>query len=322
LLINKADNTRALSENLAEFYSLGFKEVIQTSALHKIGITDLLEKIVQIIPKKINLEEETQTPTYKIVILGKPNVGKSSLMNLLAKKERSIVHEQAGTTREAISENVYFAQDIVQITDTAGIRRKSRVTDTLEGLMVKSSLSAVRTSDIILLMCDASEQQLSDQELKLLFYAHEQNKSVILVFNKTDLLSGSERESFEDNLTQFDFILKKIPIAWISCKNNKNIGKIYSKIEDAIKRLSQEFDDAELNEMVKSCFLEKPIYRNEKQLKILKIQSVKSSTPTFILRVNHRRLFGPDQLGFIENILRKHYDLKGCPIKFILQETK
>jgi GTPase len=320
LLINKADNTNALTENLPEFYSLGFKEIIQTSALHKIGIDELLEKIVQIIPAK-TVEEEV-SPKYKIVILGKPNVGKSSLMNLLTKKERSIVHEQAGTTREAISENIFFAQDIIQLTDTAGIRRKSRVTDTLESLMVKSSLSAVRTSDIILLMCDASEQQLSDQELKLLFYAYEQNKSIILVFNKTDLLSESERENFEDNLSQFDFILKKIPIAWISCKSNKNIGKISSKIEDAIKRLSQDFDDAKLNELVKNYFLTKPIYRNEKRLKILKIRSVKSTTPTFILKVNHIKLFGPDQLGFIENIIRRNYDLKGCPLKFILQKAK
>lgn len=321
LLINKADNTRALSENLPEFYSLGFKEIIQTSALHKIGINELLEKIVQFIPEKKSVEEEI-SPKYKIVILGKPNVGKSSLMNLLTKKERSIVHEQAGTTREAISENIFFAQDIIQLTDTAGIRRKSRITDTLENLMVKSSLSAVRTANIILLMVDASEKQLSDQELKLLFYAQKQNKSVILIFNKTDLLTESDRENFEYDLKQYDFILKKIPIVWISCKSNKNIGKIYSKIEEAIKRLSQEFDDAKLNELVKNYFLTKPIYRNEKRLKILKICSVKSPTPTFILKVNHIKLFGPDQLGFVENILRKNYDLKGCPIKFILQEDK
>lgn len=322
LLINKADNTRVLSENLPEFYSLGFKEIIQTSALHKIGINELLEKIVQIIPERTRVEEEEISPKYKIVILGKPNVGKSSLMNLLSKKERSIVHAQAGTTREAVSENIFFAQDIIQLTDTAGIRRKSRVTDTLESLMVKSSLSAVRTSDIILLMVDASEKQLSDQELKLLFYAQEQNKSVILIFNKTDLLTESDRENLEDDLTQYDFILKKIPIVWVSCKSNKNVGKISSRIEEAIKRLSQEFDDAKLNELVKNYFLTKPIYRNEKRLKILKIRSVKTSTPTFILKVNHIKLFGPDQLGFIENILRKNYDLKGCPIKFILQKAK
>jgi GTPase len=322
VLINKADNTNAVQENLSDFYSLGFKEIIQVSALHKIGINDLLEKIIETIPAKADIEEESIAPAYKIVILGKPNVGKSSLMNILTHKERSIVTPQAGTTREAVSENIFFAQDIIQITDTAGIRKKARVTDTLESLMVKSSLNAVRSADIVLIMIDASEQQLSDQELKLLFYAYEQNKSVILVCNKMDLVSESDRENFEHNLSLFDFILKKIPIVWISCKNKKNIGKVTKKIEQAIARLGQTFNATELNEVVKTKFLEKPIYRNEKRLKIFKIRCIASKTPTFVLIVNHKELWGPSQLGFVENILREHYDLEGCPIKFTFQEVK
>lgn len=321
LLINKSDNIKAVEENFPDFYSLGFKDIIPISATHKKGITELLEKITSVIPEP-KTEQQAINPSCKITILGKPNVGKSSLMNLLVNQERSIVHEQAGTTRESVSENFFISQDIIQITDTPGIRRKSKIEKKIEELMVKSTLSSVRQSDIIILMIDSSEQKLSDQELKLLFYSYEQNKSIILVFNKTDLLSEYERKSFEYYLKQYDFIIKKLPIIWISCKNKKNIEKIYKEIEKIWKRCTQEFDSIQITELVKNKLLEKPLYHKTNILNLFKVINIKNKIPTFLLIVNQPSWFESSQLGFIENILRKNFDLKGCPIKFELKKKK
>ena len=325
LILNKSDNVKVFEENLPDFYKLGIKEILAISAIHGKGIADLLEKIVDIIPKP-KISTEIKKPIFKIAFLGKPNVGKSSLMNLMLKKERSIVHEEAGTTREAIAENIYFSQDIkdiAQLIDTAGIRRKRKIKqEDIESLMVKSSLAAVRQSDIILLLVDVSEHKISDQELKLLFYAYEQKKSIILIFNKTDLLNEQERKNFEFNLKPYDFILKKVPIVWTSCKTKKNVDKIFKEISKAWERRNQEFDIVEINELIKNELLKKPMFHKTNPIKISKITPIKFKIPTFEIKVNHPEWMGETQLGFIENILRKHYDLKGCPIKFNLKKSR
>ncbi|MBD3273339.1 ribosome biogenesis GTPase Der [Candidatus Dependentiae bacterium] len=320
LVINKSDNKLALEENLPEFYSLGFKELIEISALHGKGIIDLLDKITKNLPKpREDYFEEKES--YKIAIIGKPNVGKSSLTNLLINEERSIVSQVAGTTREAISNKTFVNEDLVLITDTAGVRKKKKVKEDIENLMVKSTLSTIRTSNIILIVIDAKEEKLSDQELKLLFYAYEQKKAIILVINKTDLIEVEQRAYLEHNLSEYDFILKKIPIVWISCKDKKNISKIYKQIQKLWERLNQTFDDEEIDELIKLELTKKPLFHKRQQLKVKQIKSVKDTKiPTFKLKTNYPEWFGESQLGFIENILRKNYDLLGCPIKFILQK--
>ncbi|MFA5074757.1 MAG: ribosome biogenesis GTPase Der [Candidatus Babeliales bacterium] len=319
LLLNKADNINAYQDNYPEFFKLGFDQIIPISAIHGTGIADLLEKITENIKQKTELIEDHK-PVYKVTILGKPNVGKSSLMNILSKKERSIVTDIPGTTREAISQPIYTSCDLIQITDTAGIRKKSRVSEDLESLMVKSSLEAVRISDIILLVVDASEKQLSDQELKLLFYAYEQKKAIIIIFNKIDLLSEYDKKSFEYELQKHDFLLKKIPQIWISCKDKKNVHKIILNIEKLWQRLNQEIDKMEINEIVKTEWQKKPMFHNQMSIKLFKIRPLKAKTPTFILHVNKPEWFKETQLGFIENVLRKHFDFKGCPIQFVLKK--
>ena len=315
LAINKSDNQNALEENIHEFYSLGIKKMITLSALHGKGILDLLDETATYIPDTdaVYTQEE---PAYKVALIGKPNVGKSSLMNLLTKTERSLVTEQAGTTREAISENVYFMQDMIQITDTAGVRKKSRIkTDDVETLMVKSSLSSVRQADIIVLLVDASEQKLSDQELKLLFYAYENKKAIIIVFNKTDLIDAEERKYLEHTIKEYEFILTKIPTVWTSCLTKKNVEKVYKQIAKIRERLAQTFDSTTVEELVKAVLIQKPMLHKRQPLLVKKIRHVEYKIPTFNIKVNHPQWFGPTQLGFIENIIRKHYDLKGCPIK-------
>lgn len=316
LVVNKIDNKTAYEANFSEFYALGFKEITEISATHGIGIADLLEEIVQVVPEVTETIEKK--PEYKVGIIGKPNVGKSSLMNLLIANERSIISDIAGTTREAISELIYNQENLIQITDTAGIRRKGKIDEELEGLMVKSTLSTIRTSDIIIFIVDSTELRLSHQELKLIFYAYEQKKSILLLLNKIDLLTDDDKKMLEFNLEEYDFMLKKIPVLMISCKSKKNVHKIYEELEKSWIRRVQKFNSAEMDELIKESLTSKPLYHKGTQLKLFKIRQIKDArVPTFQIIVNYPEWFGESQLAFIENILRKNYNLKGCPVAFV-----
>jgi len=322
LLLNKADNTNALAEHQHEFVQLGMGETMRVSGIHGIGTGDLLTRISELVPEPKMVEEK---PQYRIAIIGKPNVGKSSLMNLLIRHERSIVSDVAGTTREAISEKTFHCEDVVLITDTAGVRRKSRVGDNLEQLMVKSSLESIRTSNIILLMVDASSGQLSDQELKLMFYVYDMNKPLIILFNKFDLLKEDDyaRDRLNFSLEEYDFVLKKLPILNISCVSKRNIHKILDLVNEVIKRCKQPFKEFDLEELILNQIKSKPMYHKRQILKAFRIQQVKGAPiPSFNLLVNYPEWFGPTQLGFIENILRSKYNLKGCPVEFNLKKIR
>lgn len=321
LLVNKADNIKALQDNLADFYSLGFPEVIEVSGIHGIGIADLLNTVTQKIP--LPTEAEKPTPSYRVVLIGRPNVGKSSLMNLLIDHERSIVSNIAGTTREAISEMTYHLNDLIQVTDTAGVRRSRKIDDDLEELMIKSSLQAIRESDIVIIMIDASEGKIADQELKLLFFAYEQKKMVIAVFNKVDLLDDYSQQTLEQSVKEYEFIIKKIPQVWISCLTKKNVGKIFDVVQGVWQRSKQQFNPQEVDELVKRELEKIHLYHNTIQLRVYKIVPIEDAqTPTFRLVVNESNWFGPSELGCIENILRKHYDLIGCPVTFSVKKRK
>jgi GTP-binding protein len=318
LIVNKADNTRAMEENLPEFYSLGFDELIPVSSIHATGITKLFEAIAKHI--QVPVVEQKQRPHYKVAILGRPNVGKSSLMNLLIQHERSIVSSVAGTTREAISELAFHCNDLIQLTDTAGVRRSRKIDDDLEELMVKSTMQAVRDADIVLIMIDSSEGKIADQELKLLFYAYEQQKMLIALFNKTDLLEQDDykRTTLDQSIDEYQFIFKKIPTLWISCATKKNVAKIFDEIQRVWQRAHQPINNLEVDEIVKKELLNKPLYHTELELKVFRVKAIEgASIPTFTLLVNHPLWFGPTEKGCIENILRKHYDFTGCPIHLI-----
>lgn len=318
LLINKSDVTKAFNDNLYEFYSLGIEDIFPISALHGLGIADALEKVISYIglPKS-----EAQEAEYSVVLLGKPNVGKSSLLNLLLKQDRAIVSDVPGTTREPITENVTFFSTTLQITDTAGVRRKRGVTDDLESVMVKSSLASVRNADIVLLLVDGSQEKLSDQELKLLFYAFEEKKCVALLVNKYDLMSDFTKEQLAYSMEEYEFIMKKIPRLFISCKERKNIWKILPLIAEIRKRATQKFNSTKVNELLQEELINRPIYRNELKIEIKSIQVLNGRVPTFMIKVNYPNLFLPAHFALIENILRAHYDLVGVPIQLFLKKS-
>lgn len=322
LIVNKIDN-KLTQEHFHEFYSLGFKNILGISSEHRIGINDLLDKIIEFVPKKSQDITETN-PTSKVVFLGKPNVGKSSLLNSILNKERAIVSEEAGTTREALSETIKFYQEDIQITDTPGIRRKRAVSGKLEPLMVKSSFAALKDSDIVVLLMDGSSGEIVDQELKLAFYAFtEQYKALILLINKEDLMTEKNKSDLEYSLDYYkNFINKKVPLLYISCKTGKNIGKILPLIQDIYKKYAQKFNSEELKTLFVTELQKKHLIRAKQRLKVYEVEQIKTAPITIAIKVNLPVFFEESQLAFLENIMRANYDLVGVPIKFVVRSTK
>jgi GTP-binding protein len=257
---------------------------------------------------------------YKVVLLGKPNVGKSSLLNLILKEERAIVTAQPGTTREPLSEKVRFYKETIQLTDTAGIRRKRGVKEQIETLMVKSSFAAVRDADIVLLLMDASEGLISDQELKLAFYVFEQGKALIILFNKNDLVTSQQQNDLNYSLSVYEYLLKKVETLKISCKSGKNIGRILPLIDEVWKKHSSEFPDIKLITLFKNVLERTPLYHKTKPLMIYSAKQVKAAPISILLHVNEPTWFGESQKTFLENCLRSEYDLKGAPVLFIIKK--
>ena len=317
LVVNKAD-VKATEEKLYEFERLGFKEPILISAQHGTGINEVLNLITETIGKADAPQHEEVK--FKVVLLGKPNVGKSSLMNLLLQKDRAIVSDIPGTTREPIKENIKFSKENIQFADTAGIRRKKSVQEGIETLMVKSTLDAVRNSDIVLLLVDSSEGVLSDQELKLAFYVFEEGKALIILYNKQDLTTEETKESLQYDSDEYKFFLKKIESLNISCKTGKNVGKILPLVEIVWKRFSLKLDDLDLDELFKRALEERQLYRKTMPLIVRSVEQIKTAPITILMVVNESAWFGPSQLGFFENLLRNKYDLKSVPIKIITRK--
>lgn len=316
VVVNKIDSQMA-KDQMYEFDRLGFADIVTVSCEHALGINELLDDICTRIPQRVTISQD-EPKGFKIVLLGKPNVGKSSLMNELVKAERSIVLDQPGTTREAISERVTFYQQDILITDTPGVRRKRSVDEGIEELMVHSSFRALDQADIVLLLIDASAGAISDQELKLAFYAFEQKqKALILLFNKTDLLTEDRAKDLEFSLEPYVFLTKKVARLDISCKTGKNVGRIMPLVQTVWERHCRTFSNDEVTLLFQEALRAKPLYHKTELLKLFRVRQVKSSPITFLLIVNQPLWFGESQLGFFDNLLRKKYDLCGVPIVFL-----
>ena len=319
LVVNKIDTHQA-QETLHEFYQLGHGTPLAISAQHGTSSGDLLDAIVEHVKKATPNQKEEPEPRYSVVLLGKPNVGKSSLMNLLLSRERSIVSDIAGTTREAIKEPVRFYKETLELVDTPGIRRKRGVTEKLEQMMVHSAFNAIKNSDIVLLLIDGSDGHLSDQELKLAFYAFREHKALILLINKSDLVTTYAEENLTREIDFYDALTRKIPQLHISCLTGLNIGKILPLIDTVWQRHSQQLDNLALSEFLKDALQCKPLYHNGKMLILYKAEQVKTAPITIVLLVNEPKWFGESQLAFFENTMRKKYDLDGAPVRFLVRK--
>jgi GTPase len=317
LVINKID-VKQTQEHLLEFERLGFKTMVELSAQHGIGTVDLLDETLNLLPSQE--EDKTEKPEFKVVLLGKPNVGKSSLTNLLLDKERSLVADMPGTTREAIADRMQFYRETIEVTDTAGVRRKRSVDENIEELMVKSTLAAVRHANIILLLIDGNEAELSQQELKLASYVFKEGKALIILRNKHDLINENKQTQWEFQSEPYEYFLKKIEVMTISCKTGHNVGKVLPLIKKIWERYSTHFSTTHLTMLCKGALEAKPLYHKRQRLKLHSLQQVATAPPTIRLNVNHTEWFGDSQLAFFENILRKDTELKSVPIRFVTRK--
>lgn len=321
LVINKMDSKKA-EEHYYEFDQLGFRHSVQITAEHARGIEDVLDMVVALLPEKTAHVAEAE-PAFKVMLLGKPNVGKSSLMNALLKEERSLVSEIPGTTREAVTEQIMFYKEAIQLTDTPGIRRKRAVSGELEPLMVKSAFHALKKSDIVVMLIDGSSHTLFDQELKLAFYAFtEHYKALILLVNKQDLITELSKKDLDSSFEYYDFLIKKIPVLNISCKTGKNVGRVMTLIEEVWQRYSQTLPDAELTKLFIGSLAKKPLYHKTNVLRIYSVRQLRTAPITIELRVNEPDWFGESQLTFFENLLRSEYAMTGVPVKFVVKKAK
>lgn len=317
VVVNKTDS-QVSEEHRHEFEQLGFSTVIPISAQHGININELLDAIVGHLPTCPSDEEK---PAFQVVFLGRPNVGKSSLMNCLLQEERLLVSDIPGTTREAVSENINFYRETIQLTDTPGIRKKKAIDGILEPLMVKSSLRAAKDTDIVALVIDAHEAAFVDQELKLAFYAFEQlHKSLLLIINKHDLMTPFATEELQRRLDYYKHLIDKVPVITTSCQSGKNVGKLLPALKELWQRTSQRFDDTEIDRIIKSALTKRPLYRAQQQLFVYRAFQVASAPITIVLEVNEPRWFEESQLNFFDNILRAEFSLQGVPIKFLVRK--
>lgn len=317
LILNKAD-CKQFTEHTHEFDRLGIAPIIPLSAQHGKGMSDLLEFIVANISEPT--EQEIKEPTCKVVFLGKPNVGKSSLLNLLLKQDRAIVSDIPGTTREALSERITFYQEDILLTDTPGVRRKRVVTEDLEGMMVKSSMHALEQADIVMLLVDASEGKIVDQELKLAFYAFKDRyKALVILFNKQDLMTDEYKHDLEMSLSEYEYMLKKVVQLSISCKTGKNIGKILPLVNTVWKRYSHTFSDEELTMVIKEAMNKSHLFKCGHELHVYSARQVGTAPITIVLRVNNVLWFEQSSLNFFDTVLRQKFDLQGVPVRFLIR---
>lgn len=322
IAVNKIDVNDAQYQ-LYEFNQLGFDTIIPISAAHGTGVDDLLEHIVELIGKTDGPTKDVhEEPVCRVAIVGKPNVGKSSLLNALLKEDRAIVSDIAGTTREPLTERIQFCKESFEITDTPGVRKKSSVQEKLEEMMVKTTMHALKEANVILYVVDGSQGVVSDQELKLLFYAfQDQYKAIIILFNKQDIISADQRESLERSEDEYAFFFKRLMTLSISCKTGKNIGKIIPLVQEVWRRYSQKLSDHELTVLCKDALMKKPLFNQQQELKLYRVEQVKTAPITLVFQVNQAHLFGTTQLAFFERIIRSEYDLRGVPLR-LLPRTK
>ncbi len=316
LVVNKIDEYS--EEKVFEFYSLGLGEPYPISAEHGTGIGDLLDEAVSWFEKVDTTEDES----IKIAVVGKPNAGKSSLVNRLLGFERSIVTDIAGTTRDAIDSKFAFNGTDYTIIDTAGIRKKSKVEDDREYYSVMRAFDAVRRADVCLLVVDSMDG-LTEQDTKIIGYVHEQGKPSVIVMNKWDLVEKDTNtiNKFEDKLKEDLKFMSYFKSVYISAKTGQRVEKILSIVGEVYGHSRHRVATGTLNDVISDAVRsnEPPSY-NGKRLKVYYASQVAVAPPTIVLFVNNSNLLHFSYERYLENVLRKSFDFSGTPIKILTRE--
>ncbi|HHV99880.1 MAG TPA: ribosome biogenesis GTPase Der [Clostridiaceae bacterium] len=320
LVVNKVDNVGDPPPEIYEFYNLGMGEIFAVSSIHGLGIGELLDEIYKYFPEEDT--EEYDESVIKVAVIGKPNAGKSSLINRILGEERVIVTDIPGTTRDAIDTYVENGDDKYVFIDTAGIRRKSKITENIERYSVIRSWSAVDRADVCLIMIDAVDG-VTEQDTKIAGYAHEQGKAAIIVVNKWDLIekkTGTMEEYRKTVYEKLGFMLYA-PVVFISAKTGQRVHKIFELIKHVADQASLRISTGMLNDLVnESVAMVQPPSDKGRRLKIYYMTQVSVKPPTFVIFVNDIELMHYSYERYLENQLRKSFGFEGTPIRFIHRE--
>ncbi|MDD2216676.1 MAG: ribosome biogenesis GTPase Der [Eubacteriales bacterium] len=319
LAVNKVD-TVVLPEDFYDFYELGLGEPIPISATNMLGLGDLLDLIVDKFPETRKGKDEDQRT--KIAVIGKPNVGKSSLINALLGEERVIVSDIAGTTRDSIDTSFIWNSEEFVLIDTAGIRRKSRVTGDIERYSVIRAVSAIERSDVCLLMLDSVEG-VTEQDKKIAGIAHEAGKGIIVVVNKWDLIKKDTNTmiEFQKQIRKEFVFMSYAPIIFISVLQRQRLGKVMEMVKYVSEKRASRVTTGQLNNLIADAVMMKqPPSDKGRPLKIYYVTQVGVKPPLFSFQINSRELMHFSYARYLENRIREGFGFEGTSIKFVFRE--
>lgn len=320
LCVNKVDSIKKYGNDIYEFYQLGLGEPFPVSAANHLGLGDLLDEVVKHFPKE-ELEEE-EDGTLKIALIGKPNVGKSSLTNKLLGENRVIVSDIAGTTRDAIDTEVTYNGTPYIFIDTAGLRRKGKVTEDIERYSVIRTVAAVDRADICIVLIDAVEG-ITDGDTRIAGIAHESGKGVIIAVNKWDLVEKNDKtmQEFTKQLKEKFAYMDYAEYLFISAETGQRIHKIYELVNMIHDNQVMRIKTGVLNEILaRATAMKQPPSDKGKRLKLFYITQASVAPPTFVIFVNDRELMHFSYTRYIENQIRENFGFRGTPIRFIIRE--
>ena len=321
LAVNKCDSIGLVNPDVYEFYSLGIGDLFETSAVHGHGTGDLLDWVLENIPAEEEQEEESDT--IQVAIVGKPNVGKSSLLNQILGEERVIVSNVAGTTRDAIDS--YFENETGKycLIDTAGMRRKSKVDDVIEKYSNLRSISAIERADVCLILIDANEG-VTEQDTKIAGLVHEAGKAAIIVVNKWDAVENKETNTMRDLENQVRKDLSYMlyaPVVFLSALTGQRVDKLFPMIQEVYKQNTSRITTGALNSILAEATSRvQPPTDKGRRLKIYYMTQAGTKPPHFVIFCNDARLFHFSYQRYLENQIREVFGLKGTPVRITIRQ--
>lgn len=322
LVVNKVDNFDKFMPDVYEFYNLGIGDPVPISASSRLGLGDMLEAVVSHFPDGSAEEEEDDRP--RIAIVGKPNVGKSSIINRLLGENRVIVSDIAGTTRDAIDTAIVHNGKEYVFIDTAGLRRKSRIKEELERYSIIRTVTAVERADVVLMVIDATEG-VTEQDAKIAGIAHERGKGVIIVVNKWDAIEKNDRtmREYEKDIRHVLSYMPYAEIMYVSALTGQRLNKLYDMIDMVIENQTLRIATGVLNEiMAEAVAMQQPPSDKGKRLKLYYITQVSVKPPTFVIFVNDKELMHFSYTRYLENKIREAFGFRGTSLKFFIRERK
>ena len=322
LVVNKVDNFDKYMADVYEFYNLGIGDPIPISAASRLGLGDMLDVVISHFPEGAGEEEEDERP--RIAIVGKPNVGKSSIINKLLGENRVIVSNIAGTTRDAIDTAIKHNDKEYVFIDTAGLRRKNKIKEELERYSIIRTVTAVGRADVVLMVIDATEG-VTEQDAKIAGIAHERGKGVIIVVNKWDAIEKNDKtmREYENKIRQVLSYMPYAEIMYVSAMTGQRLNKLYDMIDMVIENQTLRVATGVLNEiMTEAVAMQQPPSDKGKRLKLYYITQVAVKPPSFVIFVNDKQLMHFSYTRYLENKIREAFGFRGTSLKFFIRERK